>query len=173
MQSGHIFPGGLNRIRPILNRRRLMTSHSRSLHLISPMPTTTMCPRLPGNATAVWMRTCERQWPSPELCNESCRQQLYLRVLTRQQFRRTSGSRSRRNYRHHTDEAMGKANKLKSKVALTRRMQVEYLRPVPLGQPLVVEAACFAPATASSTTVVSYETQREKFLREAVGPSLS
>jgi uncharacterized protein (TIGR00369 family) len=37
------------------------------------------------------------------------------------------------------DEAMGKANKLKSKVALTRRMEVEYLRPVPLGQPLVVE----------------------------------
>jgi uncharacterized protein (TIGR00369 family) len=37
------------------------------------------------------------------------------------------------------DEAMGKANKLKSKVALTRRMEVEYLRPVRLGQPLVVE----------------------------------
>lgn len=37
------------------------------------------------------------------------------------------------------DEAMGKANKLKSKVALTRRMEVEYLRPVPLGQPLEVE----------------------------------
>jgi uncharacterized protein (TIGR00369 family) len=37
------------------------------------------------------------------------------------------------------DEAMGKANKLKSKVALTRRMEVEYLRPVPLGRPLVVE----------------------------------
>jgi uncharacterized protein (TIGR00369 family) len=37
------------------------------------------------------------------------------------------------------DEAMGKANKLKNKVALTRRMAVEYLRPVPLGQPLVVE----------------------------------
>ena len=34
---------------------------------------------------------------------------------------------------------MGKANKLKSRVALTRRMEVEYLRPVPLGQPLVVE----------------------------------
>ena len=34
---------------------------------------------------------------------------------------------------------MGKANKLKSKVALTRRMEVEYLRPVPLGQPLVAE----------------------------------
>jgi uncharacterized protein (TIGR00369 family) len=37
------------------------------------------------------------------------------------------------------DEAMSKALKLKSKVALTRRMEVEYLRPVPLGQPLVVE----------------------------------
>lgn len=37
------------------------------------------------------------------------------------------------------DEAMGKANKLKSRVALTRRMEVEYLRPVPLRQPLVVE----------------------------------
>jgi uncharacterized protein (TIGR00369 family) len=37
------------------------------------------------------------------------------------------------------DEAMGKANKLKNKVALTRRMQIEYLRPVPLGQPLWVE----------------------------------
>ena len=40
-------------------------------------------------------------------------------------------------------EAMSKANKLKAnklnnKVALTRRIQVEYLRPVPLAQPLVV-----------------------------------
>jgi uncharacterized protein (TIGR00369 family) len=37
------------------------------------------------------------------------------------------------------DEAMGKANKLKGKVALTRRMEVQYQRPVPLGRPLVVE----------------------------------
>jgi uncharacterized protein (TIGR00369 family) len=37
------------------------------------------------------------------------------------------------------DEAMGKANKLRSKVALTRRIEVDYLRPVPLGQPLVAE----------------------------------
>jgi acyl-CoA thioesterase FadM len=34
---------------------------------------------------------------------------------------------------------MGKANKLKSKVALTRRLEVDYLRPVPLGKPLVAE----------------------------------
>jgi uncharacterized protein (TIGR00369 family) len=37
------------------------------------------------------------------------------------------------------DEAMGKANKLKAKVALTRQMHVDYLRPVPLRQPLVAE----------------------------------
>jgi len=37
------------------------------------------------------------------------------------------------------DEAMGKANRLKNRVALTRRMEVEYLRPVPLGKPLVAE----------------------------------
>jgi len=37
------------------------------------------------------------------------------------------------------DEAMSKANRLRSTVALTRRIEVEYLRPVPLGQPLEVE----------------------------------
>ena len=37
------------------------------------------------------------------------------------------------------DEAMGKANKLTGRIALTRRMEVDYLRPVPLGQSLVVE----------------------------------
>ncbi len=37
------------------------------------------------------------------------------------------------------DEAMSKANKLRSRIALTRRIEVDYLRPVPLGQPLVVE----------------------------------
>lgn len=37
------------------------------------------------------------------------------------------------------DEAMSKANRLRSTVALTRRIEVDYLRPVPLGQPLVVE----------------------------------
>jgi uncharacterized protein (TIGR00369 family) len=37
------------------------------------------------------------------------------------------------------DEAMGKANKLEGKVALTSRIEVDYFRPVPLGQPLVAE----------------------------------
>jgi uncharacterized protein (TIGR00369 family) len=37
------------------------------------------------------------------------------------------------------DEAMGKANKLRGHVALTSRMEVDYLRPVPLGERLTVE----------------------------------
>jgi uncharacterized protein (TIGR00369 family) len=38
------------------------------------------------------------------------------------------------------DEAMGKVNKLRQVVAVTAQMTVEYLRPVPLNQPLRVEA---------------------------------
>ena len=37
------------------------------------------------------------------------------------------------------DEAAGKVNKLRHVVALTSRMQIEYLRPVPLGQSLIAE----------------------------------
>lgn len=36
------------------------------------------------------------------------------------------------------DEAMGKVNKLHKVVALTRKMEVDYLKPVPLGQKLTV-----------------------------------
>ena len=36
------------------------------------------------------------------------------------------------------DEAMGKVNKFRSVVALTRKMEIEYLKPVPLGKPLKV-----------------------------------
>lgn len=37
------------------------------------------------------------------------------------------------------DEAMGKVNKLRSVIALTKQMDVEYLKPVPLEAPLIVE----------------------------------
>src|SRR5215831_11817577 len=37
------------------------------------------------------------------------------------------------------DEAMGKVNKFRSVIALTKKMDVEYLKPVPLGKPLLVE----------------------------------
>jgi len=36
------------------------------------------------------------------------------------------------------DEAMGKVNKLRNVVGLTKNMSVEYLKPVPLGKPLTV-----------------------------------
>ncbi len=37
------------------------------------------------------------------------------------------------------DEAMGKVNRLRSVIALTKQMDVEYLKPVPLQTPLIVE----------------------------------
>ena len=37
------------------------------------------------------------------------------------------------------DEAMGKVNKIRSVVALTSTMAIEYLKPVPLGKTLLVE----------------------------------
>lgn len=36
------------------------------------------------------------------------------------------------------DEAMGKVNKLRSVIALTKRMEVQYLKPVPLGKELTI-----------------------------------
>ncbi len=38
------------------------------------------------------------------------------------------------------DEAMGKVNKLRAVVAMTREMRIEYLKPVPLHRPLRAEA---------------------------------
>jgi uncharacterized protein (TIGR00369 family) len=38
------------------------------------------------------------------------------------------------------DEAMGKVNKLRHVIAMTSKMTVEYLKPVPLNQPLRVES---------------------------------
>jgi uncharacterized protein (TIGR00369 family) len=38
------------------------------------------------------------------------------------------------------DEAMGKPNRLRQVVAMTAEMTVQYLKPVPLGEPLIAEA---------------------------------
>ena len=38
------------------------------------------------------------------------------------------------------DEAMGKVNKLREVIAMTRSMEIEYLKPVPLRRPLRVES---------------------------------
>ena len=37
------------------------------------------------------------------------------------------------------DEAMGKVNKLRNVIALTSRIEIQYLKPVPLGEPLITE----------------------------------
>jgi uncharacterized protein (TIGR00369 family) len=39
------------------------------------------------------------------------------------------------------DEAMGKVNKFRNVLALTGSMEIKYLRPVPLGQPLIVTSS--------------------------------
>jgi uncharacterized protein (TIGR00369 family) len=39
------------------------------------------------------------------------------------------------------DEAMSKANRARGVVAMTRKMDVEYLRPVPSGQPIRIESS--------------------------------
>jgi uncharacterized protein (TIGR00369 family) len=39
------------------------------------------------------------------------------------------------------DEAMGKVNKFRDVLALTGSMEIKYLRPVPLGQPLTVTSS--------------------------------
>ena len=39
------------------------------------------------------------------------------------------------------DEAMGKVNKFRNVLALTGSMEIKYLRPVPLGQPLTVTSS--------------------------------
>ena len=70
------------------------------------------------------------------------------------------------------DEAMSKANKLKSRIALTRRIEVEYLRPVPLGKQLVVEGhigsvrgrASYNHAEIRNTDGVVLARSRGKFL---------
>ena len=37
------------------------------------------------------------------------------------------------------DEAMGKVNKLRHVIALTKEMTIEYMKPVPLGKTLIIE----------------------------------
>lgn len=61
------------------------------------------------------------------------------------------------------DEAMSKANKLKAnelktKVALTRRIEVEYLRPVPLEQPLVARGQVSRMRVECYTTALNFAT---------------
>jgi len=70
------------------------------------------------------------------------------------------------------DEAMSKANKLNGRVAMTRRMLVDYMRPVPLNQTLIVEGrvggvrgrASYNHAELRNTEGVVLARSRGKFL---------
>ena len=62
------------------------------------------------------------------------------------------------------DEAMGKVNKLRSVIALTSQMQVQYLKPVPLGLPLVAEGREASVRGRRHTNVAEIRTPEGKVL---------
>jgi uncharacterized protein (TIGR00369 family) len=63
------------------------------------------------------------------------------------------------------DEAMSKANRARGIVAMTRALDVQYLRPVPLGQPLVL--------TASHVSTSGRRHHTEAALADATGHALA
>lgn len=63
------------------------------------------------------------------------------------------------------DEAMSKANRARGVVAMTRALSVEYLRPVPLGQPLLL--------TARHTSAAGRRHHTEAALADAAGHTLA
>ena len=63
------------------------------------------------------------------------------------------------------DEAMSKSNRARGIVAMTRHMEVEYLRPVPLGVPLTL--------TAQHTGAMGRRNHTEAQLKDASGQVLA
>lgn len=67
------------------------------------------------------------------------------------------------------DEAMGKVNKLRSVVALTKSMTVEYLRPVPLRQPLTVTGREQQVLGREHTNVAEIQDEKGEVLARSTG----
>ncbi len=67
------------------------------------------------------------------------------------------------------DEAMGKANKLRHVIALTREMKVEYLRPVPLGTTLIAEGRTRAVRGRVHHNVAEIRTEAGEVLARSTG----
>jgi uncharacterized protein (TIGR00369 family) len=67
------------------------------------------------------------------------------------------------------DEAMGKVNKFRSVVALTRSMNVQYLKPVPLGQPLTVTGWEQRVEGREHTNVAEIATENGEVLARSTG----
>jgi uncharacterized protein (TIGR00369 family) len=67
------------------------------------------------------------------------------------------------------DEAMGKVNKLRHVVALTSRITVEYLKPVPLNKPLTAEARELQVKGRYHTNVAEILNQKNEVLARSKG----
>ena len=67
------------------------------------------------------------------------------------------------------DEAMGKINRLSRVVALTRAMNVEYLKPVPLGKPLTVVGRAQRAEGREHTNVAEITDRQGQVLARSTG----
>jgi len=67
------------------------------------------------------------------------------------------------------DEAMGKVNQLRHVIALTKEMTVEYLKPVPLGKPLIVEGHERSVRGRVHTNVAEVRDQQGTVLARSIG----
>lgn len=67
------------------------------------------------------------------------------------------------------DEAMGKINRLSRVVALTRTMNVDYLRPVPLDQPLTVIGRAQSVEGREHINVAEITNEQGKVLARSTG----
>ena len=67
------------------------------------------------------------------------------------------------------DEAMGKVNKLRHVIALTKSMEIEYIRPVPLNKRLVVEGTERSVDGRKHTNVAEIRDDNGEVLARSVG----
>jgi uncharacterized protein (TIGR00369 family) len=67
------------------------------------------------------------------------------------------------------DEAMGKVNKLRHVVALTKSMTVQYLRPVPLGKLIVIEGRERRVRGRVHTNVAEIRNEQGTLLARSIG----
>ena len=67
------------------------------------------------------------------------------------------------------DEAMGKVMKIHNVIALTSRMEVQFLRPVPLGEPLIAEGKPKSHRGRRYWTVAEIRNQKGEVLARSKG----
>src|SRR6201995_5533078 len=67
------------------------------------------------------------------------------------------------------DEAMGKVNKFRNVLALTRSMEIKYLKPVPLGQPLIAVGFEQSVEARRHTNVAEIRNEQGEVLARSTG----